>query len=151
MKQKGKCLLKVSSLKVQRGVPNLLLARVLNVKQVVWLHLDINKANLLKQVSVYLKTPLHYSLLMLRDTCTLGSLLNIFPNVREANIRKLLSTFVSMPKLSRLRVKMFLTARLCVNKRHRSPVTFNHSISGIVLPAIYVIISGGQPLSGTNI
>ena len=151
MKQKGKYLPKVSSLKVQRGVPNLLLAKVLNVKQAVWLHLDINKANLLKRVSVYLKTSPHYSLLMLRDTCTLGSLPNIFPNVREANILKLLSTFASLPKLSRLRVMMFLTARLCVNKRHRSPVTFDNSISGIVLPAIYVITSGGRPLSGANI
>ena len=133
------------------GGPELLLAKVLNVKPVIRLHLGISRANLLKQVSVYLKTPLHYSLLMLRDTCTLGSLLNIFPNVREVNILKLLSTFASMPKLSKLRVIMFLTVRLCVNKRHRSPVTFDNSISGIVLPAIYVITSGGRPLSGANI
>ena len=92
-----------------------------------------------------------FSLLMLRDTCTLGSLPNIFPNVREVNILKLPSTFVSMPKLSRLKEMMFLTARLCVNKRHRSPVTFDNSIFGIVLPVIYVITSGGQPLSGANI
>ena len=64
---------------------------------------------------------------------------------------QLLSTFSSMPKLSRPRVMMFLTARSCVNKRHRSPVTFDNSISGIVLPAIYAIISGGLPLSGANI
>ena len=107
--------------------------------------------NLLKQVSVYSKTPPLYSLLMLRDTCTLGSLPSIFPNVREANTHKLLSTFASMPKLSRPRVMMFLTARLCVSKRHRSPVTFDNSISGIVLPAIYAITSGGRPLSGINI
>ena len=133
------------------GVSNLLLVRVLNVKQVVWLHLNINKASLLKQVSVYLKMPPLYTLLMLRDTCTLGSLPNIFPNMREANTHKLLSTFASMLKLSRPRVMMFLTVRSCVNKRHRSPVTFNNSILGIVLPAIYAIISGGLPLSGANI
>ena len=133
------------------GVPNLLLVKVLSVKQLVQLHLNVNKANLLKQVSVYLKTPPHYSLLMLRFTCTLGSLPNIFPNVNEVNTHKLLFTFASMPKLSKQRVMMFLTARLCVNKRHRSPVTFDSSISGIVLPAIYVTTSGGRPLSGANI
>ena len=147
----GEGLPKVSSLKVQRGVPNPLLVRVLNVKQVVRLHLNVNKASLLKQVSVYLKMPPLCSLQMRRDTCTLGSLPNIFPNVREANTHKLLSTFVSMPKLSRPRVMMFLTARSCVNKRHRSPVTFDNSTSGIVLPVIYAIISGGLPLSGINI
>ena len=31
------------------------------------------------------------------------------------------------------------------------PVTFDNSISGIVLPVIYAIINGGLPLSGTNI
>ena len=118
------------------GVPSLLLAKVLSIKQVVQLHPNVNKASLLKQLSVYLKTPPPYSLLMLKDTCTLGSLPNIFPNVREANIHKLLSTFASMLKLSRLRVMMFLTVRSCVNKRQRSPVTSDNSISEIVLPAI---------------
>ena len=150
-KQKEKLLPMVSSLKVWRGVPNLLLAKVLNIKPVIWLHLGVSKTNLPKQVSVYLKTPPLYSPPMLRDTCILGSLPNIFPNVREANTHKLLSTFVSMPKLSKPRVMMFLTMRLCVNRRHRSPVTSGNSISGIVLPAIYVITSGGRPLSGANI
>ena len=100
----GKHLPKVSSLKVRKGVPNLLLVKVLNVKPVIWLHLGVSKANLPKQVSVYLKTPPLYSPSDAKDTCILGSLPNIFPNVREANTHNCCLTFVSMPKLSKPRV-----------------------------------------------
>ena len=92
-----------------------------------------------------------YSLLTLRDICILGFPPNIFPNVRGANIHDLLSTSANMLKLSRLRVIMSPIVRSCVNKRHRSLVTSNNFISGIVLPAIYAITSGGLLLNGVNI
>ena len=59
-------------------VPNLpLVVKVLNLKQVARLHPKVNKVNILKWLSIYSKMPLPCSLLMLNDTCTLGSLPNI--------------------------------------------------------------------------